>query len=243
MINIKKIYSIISPGVIPFLLALTFLVLILLDGLFHFFSLKDMIYFLKEQYERHGLIIIVIAALLESLFMLGAYLPGSFAIVLSVILSDKTPTSLFLIGMASWIGFNIANIINYFLGKYGYYRVLLFLGKKSSIEKMKKWFELKEIKTIFWTSIHPNFLSLCIVAAGIAKARFQRIIFISAIALAFWITVWIIIASPFLKKIDVAETDISWYIVLILFLWGVINIIIEHYRKGRTSYVNKKPVE
>ena len=82
--------------------------------------------------------------------MLSFYLPGSFVIVLAVIVSDKSIYSLTLLGASSWVGFTIANVCNYYLGRFGYFRVLLFLGKNKLIEDMKKWLDKNASKTLFF---------------------------------------------------------------------------------------------
>lgn len=69
------------------------------------------------------------AALLEGLFMVNIYLPGSFVIVLSVYLSDQSLSELAAIATVTWIAFLLASVINYLLGSTGGYRSLLALGR------------------------------------------------------------------------------------------------------------------
>ncbi len=231
--RLKNLYNYISPGIIPFLIALVLLLLVIIDNVTGIFTIGDIITNYKELFEKHGYIILLLAAFAEALFMFSFYLPGSLVIVLSVLVSDKSLNSLILIGLFTLLGFMLANIINFFLGKYGYYRVLLFLGKGETINKMNKWFTQKKLVTIFISAIHPNFLAMAIVSSGIAKSNFYKIMFFSMLSLVFWIAIWLIIAPTFLKYIDIENPNNSWFIFYFFIFWGVINIIVTRIKSKK----------
>jgi membrane protein DedA with SNARE-associated domain len=220
----RKVYDFISPGIIPFLLAISLTLLILLDTILNLPSIPEMLVFFKELLIKYGLIVLILASFCEAFFMLNFYLPGSFVIVLSVLVSDKSFPSLAQVALFSWIGFVLANVINFYLGKLGYYKVLLFLGKKNTVENMKSWLSKNKNKAFFLSAIHPNFLAIAIVCAGIARSSFLQTISVSSLYLFFWIAIWLIIATPLLKEVSIEDPNQSWYIVSFFIIWGIINI-------------------
>jgi membrane protein DedA with SNARE-associated domain len=228
--KLKRIYNFISPGIIPFLLAFILVLLILLDNILHLPSIPEMIHFFSKLFEKYGFVVLLIAAFCEAFFMLNFYLPGSFVIVLAVITSDKSLLSLSQVALFSWFGFVLANIVNYYLGKFGYYKVLLFLGKRNSITEMNNWLNKNEFRALFLSAIHPNFLAIAIVCAGIAHRKFLRVILVSSMFLLLWIVVWLIIATPLLKQISIEDPNQSWYLVIFFTLWGIINIIRKQFK-------------
>src|SRR5688572_18781666 len=120
---VQKFKAFISPGIIQFILAFILILLMVIDYWFNLFNISEFIDYSKTLFNNYGLLIIIVAAFIESFFMIGLYLPGSAVILLSVITSDYSASSLFKIGLYSLLGFTIANIANYYLGKFGYYKV------------------------------------------------------------------------------------------------------------------------
>lgn len=237
----RQIYDIISPGIIQFLLAVFLILLIFADKTLGLPSFVDMAEGMKTLFDKYGFIVLTIMAFVESLFMLGLYFPGSYVIILSVIMSDKSLVSLSQIGFYCWIGFVAANCLNYFLGRYGYYKVLLLLGKEKTISQMQNWLSQHQFKTIFFSAIHPNFLSVTVVCCGISRILFLKTIIVSSLALAVWIIIWIITTTPFLKSISIDDPNQGIYLVCFFFLWGVINIILQQMKNTRAVTINKRP--
>lgn len=241
-ISMTSFKKIISPGIIQFILALFLIVLIIADYFLMFPSIQEITIYSKNLFSKYGYAIIVIAAFVEAFFMIGLYFPGSFVILLSVMISNYSIKSLFLVGLYSFIGFIIANFVNYFLGKKGYYKALLFLGKKKTVEQMQRWMEKRSLLTFFLSAFHPNFLGLTIVCAGIVKENFVKTMFVSSLSLAFWISAWILVATPFIKNISLKETEQgqSWYIVSFFIIWGLFNIFIDIYKTTRKKRLTQK---
>lgn len=233
----QRLYKFLKPGLFQFSIVVFLSIFILIydnSALPNSMEISD--YFI-HLYETYGLIIIVLAAFLEGLFMLSMYLPASLVIVLSAFALGFDIWTLTKIGLLSILGFTCVNILNYYLGRYGYHKLLLKLGGKESIKKIQSDFNNNQFKTIFLTAFHPNFLAITMVSAGIAKSNLLKVIIQSVISLIFWISLWMSLIIFLFKdsKLDLTENEnIGYYFVLILFLWGLSKCIISYIKKNNT---------
>ena len=113
-------------------------------------SPENILILLENLYEKYGLIGLSIATFLEGIVYLGLYFPGSFIILLSVILSDGSIISFLVISLVVSVTLTLTSIINYVSGRYVAYkenREKMPLSKKASS------------KGLFWSMIHPNLLA------------------------------------------------------------------------------------
>ncbi|EKD65326.1 MAG: hypothetical protein ACD_50C00117G0008 [uncultured bacterium] len=151
----------------------------------------------KNLYGAYGYYIIFLGALLEGTFIVGLYLPGATVVLLGAALS-KTGVIQFPIALGIGIaGFMSGYIINYFLGKYGWYRVLNHMGLKKGIDIAKAKLENNETRTILLGYFHPGSASFLSTAAGVMKIPIKRFLVLSFIAQLFWSLVWGSIAYLF----------------------------------------------
>lgn len=231
----KKLLNFLAPGFFPFSLCILLGVFIILYRLFDFPQPEELAQYIVKSYEQYGLVIVFVSAIIESLFMLGIYLPGSLAIVLAVFSLGNNNYNLFYIGSLAVFGFTVSNIINYFLGKYGYYRLLLFFNQQEIIDKMQKRLEKNSWRTIFLTSFHPNFLAITMVCLGIGKINLFKSIFSSTVSLIFWVTLWTFIASKAVKTINLQDSNQSLYLLGLFFIWGIFLIVRENIKSQELS--------
>src|SRR3989338_552338 len=231
----NRIFNFLSPGFFPFSLCIFLGVFILFYRIFNLPSPSELTQQIVKWYEIYGFIVVFISAIAESLFMLSIYLPGSLAIVLAVYSLGYSSQNLFIIGTIVVAGFTISNIVNYLLGKYGYYRLLLFFGKHDIIDDMQKRLEKRGLLTVFLTAFHPNFLAITLVCLGIGKIKFLKSLFYSFISATFWVTVWTIIVSKLVKKINLQDSNQSLYLLGGFFLWGVVLVIKNEIKKSKTK--------
>lgn len=222
-----------APGFLYFAAAIFFAIFLFLYDLFGLPSPYELSVLGQKLYESYGLLALCIAAMMEGIFMVNIYIPGSFVIVLSVYLSDKTPSSLLSIALITWCGFFISSVINYILGATGGYRALLFLGKKSTLEKMKSWMERNGRRAMFLSAIHPNFQAFVMVSSGISRQPVARTLAASAISLAFWVPLWTVFFSIILKSLAIDDSNNSWYVVALLVMVGLIVCTYEWLKRTR----------
>jgi membrane protein DedA with SNARE-associated domain len=236
MINQENLKKSLASGYLPLLIAVAFSVFSLLYDLLDFPSPKELSIIGKNLYEQYGLIILLLASLLEGIFMVNIYIPGSFVIVLSVFLSDKSIDQLFIISIIVWAGFFSSSIFNYWLGATGFYKALLLLGKKNTIERMQVWINKKGGRAIFLSSIHPNFQAITMVCAGISRYSFLSSSIKSAVSLIFWVPIWTVVFSIILKRVDIENSNGPLYVIGLLVLVGIVSIIIEYVKLSRKSH-------
>lgn len=237
----KKLLNFLSPGFFPFSICLLLGLFVLFYRAVNLPSPHELTKYIVDWYESYGLLIVFISAIAESLFMISIYLPGSLAIVLAVYSLGYSTENLFLIGLYVSVGFTISNVINYFLGKYGYYRLLLFFNQHSVIDNMHNQLNKKGMLTIFTTGIHPNFLAVTMVCLGISKISFKKSIFLSILSVIFWVTIWTFVASKVVKEINFQDSNQSLYLLGLFFLWGVFLVIKEQIKLSRTRSTNAQP--
>ena len=222
---VKKFKNWIEPATVPFSLAGLFILFIVIYRGIGLPSPSALAQITQELFSQYGVIILLIGAFLEGIFMISFYFPGSFVILLAVVVSDMTPASLLAIGLTSWFGFMLAGFANYLMGKHGYYKALLFLGKKDSVDKMRKWMDHYGNWTIFFTAIHPNYVSISLVCSGIVRDKLLPTMIVAGASLSFWIFIWILLATPIIRNVDLKNPNQSWYIVIALVLWGIVLIL------------------
>lgn len=232
---IKKVLLFISPGIFPFSICL---LLILFSILYRIISLptpEDLINIYRVLFESYGLWILFISAIVEGLFIIGLYFPGSLTIALSVLILGNTTLDLFLIGSISYVAFMLSNIMNYYIGKYGYYKLLLFISRKDTIDKMQKTMEKYGNRTFFITGVLPNFFAVTSVCAGISNLNIIRTLYLQATALLFWIFIWTLVGSLIVNHVNLNDENQSFYIIIIFFLWGMYLVIKDSIKKKKSD--------
>jgi membrane protein DedA with SNARE-associated domain len=232
---IRKISSFFSPGFFPFSICLLLGLFVVVYRLFNLPSPSELTQLIVSWYQSYGLLIVFISAIAESLFMLSIYLPGSLAIVLAVYSLGHSVEYLFLIGLYVSIGFTISNVMNYYLGKYGYYKLLLFFNQNKVIDNMHKQLDKNGLVTIFTSAIHPNFLAVTMVCLGISGINFRKSIFLSILAVMFWVSIWTCVASIVVKEINFQDSNQFLYLVAVFLVWGLFLVLKNQIRIYRSN--------
>lgn len=225
---LSKFRTFIEPGLFQFSIAFFLLLFIWVYENLGLPNSSEISQSFINVYKEYGLVIIFIAAFLEALFVISMYLPASLVIVLSAFAFGFDTRILFQIGILSLLGFTLANVVNFYLGKYGYYKILLKLGGKKSILKVQRDFQKHSFKTIFLTAFHPNFLAITMISAGITKSNLFRVLLQSMVSLVFWITTWMVLITILLKDSLGSLTENNntvCYFLIIIIVWGIIKCI------------------
>lgn len=218
---ITSLRQITRPGHLPFALGMAFLTFAFVYRSVDFPQPSELAEIGRSLYAEYGIIVLLIAAFIEGIFMVNFYFPGSFVILLAVFLSEKSPEALGAIVLWSVVGFLLATVINYVLGKYGFYRVVLWMGKKDTVKNMHKWLSKHGRWAIGLTAVHPNFLAIAVVCMGIAREGLLKTSAIVGVALIFWVSLWTIIIAAVVSKVNVEDPNQHWYIFGVFILWGL----------------------
>lgn len=229
--TIKTISNFLHPGIFPLSIFLCLGLFIVFYRILGLPFPSEITIYIVNWFNLYGYWILLLAAFIEGIFVIGMYFPGSLVIALAVYSLGQTPIDLFCIGAISFISFLAANIFNYYIGRYGYYEFLLLIGGKDSITKMQETMNKYGNKTFLITGFFPNFIAITSICAGIAKLDFIKTVIQLSISLFFWVTIWIIVGSLIIKHVDLQDNNQSLYILGVIFLWAMFLIFKERIKK------------
>lgn len=232
MRTLTRIAEFLKPGMFYFLMAF-FVILIAMNrealGLPSVESLTNIV---RTFFDSYGLWALYIAAVIESLFMISLYFPGSFVVVLAILVSDRSLPALAAIVLIGWASVLTATIINYWLGREGFYRLLLKLGSEDVLNNMQAWLTKRGRLAIFLAGVHPNILAVVNICMGIARAGLAQTLLYSFMAIAFWIPVQVFILGFLLPDPEADTIFLQWIVAAALVGWGMYKIY-----QGRTMAV------
>ena len=233
----KQVAKFFKPGLYIFSVASIFGVLVVLYEPLGLPSNKEVITWLTDLFYSYGVIIVLLASFIESIFMLSMYLPGSIVMVLSIAVLGDTVTNLFLIGLLSLCGYTLANLINYYLGRLGYYRILLAVGGRDQLRSMKARINRSINLTIGLSAFHPNFLAISVVASGIVRYSLTSVIFKSILASIAWISLEVYVLSGVLSNVNLKAADSGTAVIflLLLILWGLAVCTYEYFNHAKRA--------
>ncbi len=179
-------------------------------------GVDETILLIKNLFVDHGYPIVLLAAFIEAFLLIGLYLPGSVALILASTLSGQGVLNIWLVILLTVTGFLSAAVINYALGRFGWYHLLVKFGLKNAIEKMKIRAETKGFKLIHFTYLNPNLASLSATSFGILRVNFYKFLFHSVIAFMYWNIIW---GFTFYFLGDWVEERLNYtYLILLLVL-------------------------
>lgn len=135
--------------------------------------------------SRYGLPVLFVSAIVEGMLLVGGYFPGVFVIFITMLVAD-TPEQAVLYVAVGTAGLYFAHIANYFLGKYGWYRLLVRMGLRGAIRNAEERVERYGPAAIFSTYWLPSMASLTDTAAGITRMSFAKFALCSLAASVLW---------------------------------------------------------
>lgn len=144
-------------------------------------------------YGQYGYWVVFISALIEGMFVINLYFPGSTAILLGGALASQNELSAIILVLLIILGFFISYIFNYFIGKFGLYQLLLRFGYGEAIEGTKESLITKGPKMMLVSFFHPNVGSVVATGAGIINMPFRQFATWCLVSLIIWDTIWGII--------------------------------------------------
>jgi membrane protein DedA with SNARE-associated domain len=175
----------------------------------------------RGYYARYGYPVVFLAAIAEGLLFINWYVPGSLVMVFGVLFARQAGLNPVVMVALIVGGFFVTSVLNYFVGRYGWYRVLLALGLKEPLHAMKRRVERHGHKAILVTYLHPNLGALAATCAGILGLAFDTFLIYSAIALIGWNALWgtvVYLAGPailpFVNTGVLAIAVFAWLLVL-----------------------------
>jgi membrane protein DedA with SNARE-associated domain len=183
-------HSLVKLLIIPLTLFAVFLSLYLVWILIDLPSQQRLIEIATGFFERYGLITVVVAAVLEGLLLIGWYVPGTLVIVLGLIMAGDDVQRVVAVWASTVFGLWIAYFTNYFVGKYGWYRLLLAFGLKEPLDNAQRRLTRYGLSAIFMTYWQINVASLISTAAGILHLPLASFALYTIPATALWFGFW-----------------------------------------------------
>ena len=216
----------------PLILLAAYLLMFFLWRFFDLPTDERMQEIIKAFFDRYGLLIVLVGAFLEGVLLVGQYFPGGFIIFFGVISAGGNIFRAAEVVGIVCISFFIAYYLNYLMGKYGWYKLLVRFGLGQSIENAKRKLVRQELNAILSTYWEPNLSSITATAAGILQIPRRRFFLYSAIGILVWETLWgIVVFSLGQKAFDL----IGIKFVLVVFAAWVGIILIKHLLFGRKN--------
>lgn len=182
-------------------------------------SPEEFIAIAKHFYDDYGIIVVFLAAVIEGILGVNWYLPGSAIVALGVILSAGDPFGAVVVVLVASMGFLVAYIFDYFIGKLAWYSFLSWLGIDAPLRRMRRKLEEKGPQILLSASIHPNIGALAATSAGILKVQVWKFIMVITVGILFWNTIWGILVY-FIGEVilDIAG---MWVLVALAAAWFV----------------------
>jgi len=177
----------------------------------------ELIALTEDYYAEYGYWVVFIGALIEGVLIINWYFPGSAIVILGVIFSRTGPLNPFLVVLIAILAFFLAYIINYALGRYGWYRVLLAFGLKEPLEKTRKRVVRHGPKAILLSYVHPNIGALTATSCGILFIPLSVFLVYSIIAVLAWNTIWGVLA--YLVGTTVFKFMELKYLIPVVLIW------------------------
>ncbi|MBX2866967.1 VTT domain-containing protein [Candidatus Kaiserbacteria bacterium] len=194
------------------------------------YELKRMI---GDAFQTYGPIVIYLGSLLEGLLFIGFYFPGSLVIFLSVALAGSPLAAVKAVVFVT-LGLYTAYIIDYLLGRYGWYRLLTRFGLGESINETRERLEARGWRYILATFWNPAFSALTATAAGILHLPLRSFALMALGALILWNTFWGVLVY---SLGEAALTIVGFKFVIIAavlwLLYEIVRAVITHRRESR----------
>lgn len=221
--KIKKLSQLL---IIPVIFLAMYLSLQIVWRVFDLPPQSEVIETIKQYFDRYGLSIVFIGALIEGMLLLGQYFPGGFIIFLGVIAAGSDKAEAALVVSVVSLAFAISYSINYLLGRVGWYLVLSRFGMASAIENAKAKLMKHDLNAIISTYWEPNLASLTATAAGVLRISYKRFLFCSLIGIAIWNSFWGIFV--FVLGDNALKIAGPKYILIIFAIWVTV-ILFNNY--------------
>jgi len=219
----KKVKKFFTSAIFEYSIALLFLIYLLTYDVIGLPPVNELIQIIEKGFQHYGLIFLFVGLIVEGLFMVGFYFPGSIVAFMAVLTLGKTYSDIFLIILIGSFALILVNIFNYILGKYGYYKVLEKFGARNVIERMKRRFNKNQRGTILLFSSSPNFLAIISIYAGIVKTDLKKYLRFVSICVVFWVSLVSAVLFIFFHNINLSESsdNIGWIAFIIILIWAV----------------------
>ncbi len=234
--NIRKVRDFFLSALFEYSIALLFLIYLLTYNILDLPSIMELFTLAERGFENYGLIFLFFGLLLEGLFIVGLYFPGSVIVLGSVVFWAVTPLDLVTVILAGSLTLIFVSFLNYLLGKHGYYKILKNVGAQKTLDRMETRFQKGYKPTLMIFSSSPNFLAIASVYAGIAHIKLSKYLSFASLCILFWVSLVSVILYLFVSPEALyGAKNIGWIAFFILLAWALFESILGLYQEKKIT--------
>lgn len=214
-------------SVIPLLIFLAIIsFLTILWSVLNLPNKNELLIILKDFFDKYGLVIVFLAAIVEGLFLVGWYVPGGTVMFIGVILAGKNIGLVLLNGLVITTGLLLAYALNYLIGYYGWYKLLKKFNQTDHLEKYKNKLQKNLGTGLFMSYWHPNVAVWASTAAGVLKINFKQFFWRSVIVLFIWNLLWGALVYVLGEKaLAIASFK---FIFMVISIWILLKLLLSY---------------
>ncbi len=235
--NLEKRKALIGILSVPCALLALYLVFWLVWRLLGLPSDESLMAIVGDFFGRYGLWVVFISSLIEGFLILGQYFPGGTVIFLGVISAGEDVGRAIEVVAVVSLAFFISYTLNYLIGKYGWYKLLIRFGMKGSLEDAKRKLQRHDLNAVIFSYWEPNLASITATAAGILNIPILRFLAVSAGGILIWNTFWGTLV--FSLGADALKIIGLKYVLIIFCVW-VAFLLVRHHLANRHNLAELK---
>lgn len=155
---------------------------------------ENVLQMLEGFVERHGYKAVFIGALIEGLVLGSWYAPGSTVVLVAAMLAGRGVIGLPGVILSASAGFTLGYSVSFFLGRYGWVRVVKYIGLESALQRVQARVSTASVGAFVLMFAHPHCGVLAATAAGILQKPPGYFLPVLAASATFWTAFWAITA-------------------------------------------------
>lgn len=187
-------------------------------------------------FNHYGLWMVFVCSILESALLVGNFFPGGVIIFLSVIAAGHNIPRVVLTASIVSVGFFFGYYIDYLLGKYGWYKLLVKFGMQKQIDQAQEKLIKHSFNAIILSYWEVNLASITATAAGILRMDVKKFLLESTISIIVWNIFWTILVVSLGKKALDLITNLI-YVIPVIAVW-ILVVVLKHYFQSKKNPTN-----
>lgn len=232
--------SILKAISIPLTLLVIYISYTILWRVFGLPSISELTEIIKHSFDTYGLWIVLGASFIEGLLLLGQYFPGGFVIFLGVISARGDALRAVEVVVLVSIAFFLAYMVNYLLGRYGWYRLFLKFGLEGSIERAQEKVSKHAFFAFMANYWDTNLASIIATAAGVLKLPVRKFLAYSTLGIVVWNTFWGFLVY-FVGEFILDNQTPIFFVVLVIWCSAII-IKVFYWERLKARFFTRAPL-
>ena len=206
----------------------------------------DTLNILESSFVSFGYLIVFFSAFFESVILLGFLLPGGLIVLLGGYFAQQNQISVILVTILAWLGMFLGDLLNYWLGKKGFHKILTRSNKWQRLIKnynsAENFINKYGALAIFYSHILGYMRSVICFSAGVISFPRKKYIFTVLIASLSWSLLFVGLGFIFgettksLLTLSQRITAVAWLVIILFVLLKLMQrIIYNMFIKKRKS--------